>query len=343
MRVSFLLVLLSVLPASANHIVMREGPFGGIVLSLAPDPLDADVLYLASFGGGIYRSADGGRRWTRVSEGLDDLTVFTLAVDPVSPRRIYAGTDSGLFVSLDAGQRWARVGGTLDDRNVRSLVIAPRRPTALYAVTDRGVLWSWNQGATWAARGTGIDAADLRVLRADVAGRFYTAGFGGVFRSDDGGRRWEAANRGLTDRRVRTLALDPTTPRVLYAGTVGGGVFRTADGGASWRPFNEGLGPSTVLSVLAASDGGLFAGTIGGVYRRAPDAAAWERTRAGAPRLTITFIAEHPRRPGWLYVGTGGQLFVSEDHGHRWQSVLASEVDGHAAIRAAGHSHDERR
>ena len=50
-------------------------------------------------------------------------------------------------------------------------------------------------------------------------------------------------NTGLTWTHLHrpALALDPTTPTTLYAGTDGGGVFKTTDGGASWSPVNTGL------------------------------------------------------------------------------------------------------
>ena len=53
---------------------------------------------------------------------------------------------------------------------------------------------------------------------------------GGVFRSTDAGGSWSAVNGGLTDLTVFGLAIDPSDPRTLYAGTPAG-VFRTLTGG----------------------------------------------------------------------------------------------------------------
>ena len=58
---------------------------------------------------------------------------------------------------------------------------------------------------------------------------------GGVFKSTDGGATWSAANDGLPmNAQVQTLAIDPATPRTLYAGTADGSVFRSTNGGATW-------------------------------------------------------------------------------------------------------------
>ncbi|MGH7310107.1 MAG: WD40/YVTN/BNR-like repeat-containing protein [Candidatus Rokuibacteriota bacterium] len=323
---------------------MHGGPFGGVVVALVPQPLEAGTLYLAAFGAGVYRSVDGGRRWSTVTHGLDELTVLTLALDPVSPGVIYAGTDAGVFVSRDGGTSWHRTGAAIADRNIRSLVVAPGRPTVIYAATDRGIQWSWDGGVTWAPRSAGIASSDVRALRIDPSrpALLFAAGFGGVFRSDDEGRQWRPINRGLRDLRVRALALDPARPGVLYAGTAGSGVFETIDGGDHWRSINAGLRNLTVLSLLVARSGDRLAGTVGGIYRLAPGASEWELVAEDVLTLTVTFVASHPHRPGTVYAGTGGLVFVSEDHGRRWRELDVS-IDGRAAQpasdRTAVHSH----
>ncbi len=324
--VASLAQLFLLLPASANHVVMHAGPFGGVVVSLLADPLEPDTLYLAAFGSGVYKSADGGRHWRATSRGLEDLTVLTLAMDPVFPAVIYAGTDSGVFISRDGGEQWLRAGPAVSDRNVRSLVVAPTRPTVLYAATDQGVLWSWDQGASWAPRREGLASRDIRVVRLDPTrpGRVVAAGFGGVFRSDDTGRHWRAANGGLTDRRVRALAIDPTRSDRWYAGTAGGGVFETTDSGGTWRPLNDGLRNPTVLSLLVTPSGERFAGTVGGVYRRDSTVAAWRLVGEEVLPLTVTFVATTPHRFGTIYAGTGGLLFMSDDSGRRWHELAVS-------------------
>lgn len=333
-------------PAHANHIVMHGGPFGGVVVSLVSHPLDPDLLYLAVFGSGVYRSIDGGRAWSAASAGLQESTVLSLVIDPIDANRVYAGTDAGIFASRDRGARWSKIGGALSDRNIRSLAVPPTRPTVLYAATDRGIFVTWNGGETWAARHTGITASDLRVVRVHPrdSARLFTAGFGGVFTSRDEGRHWTATNEGLTDRRVRALALDPRNPDVMYAATSGSGVFVTSDSGARWQPMNEGLGNLTVLSLLVTPRGERFVGTIGGVYRHDPAHQTWTLVGEDVLSLTITFVVDDPHRAGRVYAGSGGLLFVSEDSGARWHELAATvagaTVPVNSSSRSSGsHSH----
>ena len=64
--------------------------------------------------------------------------------------------------------------------------------------------------------------------------------------SESCGRRF-GRRRHLDDQRtggrlvIAALAIDPSTPTTLYAGTSGGGVFKSTDGGGSWRAVNDGM------------------------------------------------------------------------------------------------------
>jgi hypothetical protein len=68
----------------------------------------------------------------------------------------------------------------------------------------------------------------------------------------------------LTDTSIVALALHGTT---ILAGTDSGGVFVSTNNGGSWSPFNDGL-PRLSMSSLAISDTYIYAGVVGGLWRR---------------------------------------------------------------------------
>jgi len=69
---------------------------------IAASPADPDALFTAGNGGGVFRSADGGRSWTALDAGLTNTDVAGLAPDS-SGRRLYAATGDGVFsIDLDA-------------------------------------------------------------------------------------------------------------------------------------------------------------------------------------------------------------------------------------------------
>ena len=64
---------------------------------------------------------------------------------------------------------------------------------------------------------------------------------------------WRASNAGLnfpgttTLQNVQSLAIDPSAPATLYAGTSSGGVYKTENSGATWSASNTGL-PNPVIN-----------------------------------------------------------------------------------------------
>ncbi len=65
------------------------------------DPRNSDVLYAA--GAGVQRSIDGGATWVPLYDGLVDLSVETLALDPGNPSELYAGTRGSSAYRIDLG------------------------------------------------------------------------------------------------------------------------------------------------------------------------------------------------------------------------------------------------
>src|SRR5262250_1271240 len=62
---------------------------------------------------------------------------------------------------------------------------------------------------------------------------------------------------------VHALAINPTTPSIVYAGVFGAGVFKTTDAGATWNTINAGLTSTDVeaLAIDPTAPSTLYAGT----------------------------------------------------------------------------------
>ena len=232
-------------PARAHHHRLQAGGFEGLILALAPDPVQPATLYAGVFGQGVFKTTDAGEIWTDSSAGLPDLAVRALLVDPADSRRLFAGTDSGVAVSTDGGRQWREAG--LSARAVRVLLGEPAG--TLYAGTEDGLSATDDAGRTWREENLGLAARDLRALARDPrTGTLYAGAFGGLFRRPPGRTEWEPAAEDLPDLNIRALAVDPAGS--LYAGTAGAGVFRSDDGGRTWRAASRGLAHPVVLALL---------------------------------------------------------------------------------------------
>jgi photosystem II stability/assembly factor-like uncharacterized protein len=100
--------------------------------------LQGSRLYLATPGQGVLISTDNCGSWQPSNNGLTNLFVNTLAIDPNDANKIYAGTDGGAYISYDSGATWGQVNeGLLGATVVYS--IAVDKDGNVYAATPYGV------------------------------------------------------------------------------------------------------------------------------------------------------------------------------------------------------------
>jgi hypothetical protein len=100
---------------------------------------------------------------------------------------------------------------------------------------------------------------------------------GGVYKSTDGGNNWIERSNGFGDidnLNVRTLAINPQNPEIIYAGTfdnyyhdesTGRGIFKSTNGGVNWTPINSGLSNlnTNIITIDPSDHSRLYVGTEG--------------------------------------------------------------------------------
>jgi len=187
------------------------------------------------------------------------------------PHTVYSAVEvGGVIVSGDDGATWAnhREGLHLD---VHCLVSAPGDEDVLYAATGRGFYRSFNAGAVWESAGTGMRSMYLTPLVAHSKQphtlvtcatqgrpRYWRERASGaeatIYRSRDGGDRWEAIMNGLPETlagTIDTFVVDPDEPEALYGATADGKVLVSTSFGDEWQVLAEGLPAAFGLAVVA--------------------------------------------------------------------------------------------
>lgn len=124
---------------------------------------------------------------------------------------------------------------------------------------------------------------------------------------------------------VHALAVDPSNPATVYAGT-SGGVYRSTNSGGAWAIASTGLTASWVwaLAINPSRPSTLHAGTRGGGVFRSTDAGfTWAATNRGLRSFDVTALVLSPAVPTVLYAGTTDGVFRSTDSGGTWATAVA--------------------
>src|SRR5712672_3694495 len=137
---------------------------------------------------------------------------------------------------------------------------------------------------------------------------------------------------------VFAIAESPKEAGVIWAGTNDGIVQLTRDSGKNWTNVTKNI-PNlpewgTVDNIEASRyDAGTAYLTVDGhqvnnrdpwIYRTTDYGKTWKAITNGIPHTMLSYahcVREDPVRPGLLYVGTEGGIFVSYDDGSNWQPL----------------------
>ena len=180
----------------------------------------------SSWGDGVYKSTDGGKRWTNM--GLrDSKQVARIVIDPVDHDVVYvaalgdlwkSGGERGIYKSTDGGVTWARVLDAGPDAGGTELVMDPTNNKTLYAATYQ------RRRASWGMNGGGPAS--------------------GIWKSTDAGRSWTRLTKGLPEGALGRIGLDifRRNTSVIYARVEHpkqGGVYRSDDAGQSWKKMGS--------------------------------------------------------------------------------------------------------
>ena len=327
----------------------RFGPgWGGNPFALEVGRDNPDVVF-ATDSGRTIRTTDGGATWTGVyshrlddgtftTTGLDVTTNYSVHFDPFDQKRVFIGwTDIGMLRSEDGGAGWTSA--------TRPGVPDEWKNTTYWVEFDPAV-----NGRMWAATSAVHDLPRPKMWRSqDPAG--YQ---GGIVTSTDGGRSWTVSNTGIGQGAMTHVLLDPSSPvgnRILYACAFGKGVFKSVDNGRTWTLKNRGVEGAQPFAfrIVRAADGTLYLivsrrserGEIGdrgdgAVYRSTDGAENWHKLTLPAGCNGPTGLLLDPKDSRRIALSAwgratssgpnvGGGIFISNDAGGSWRSVLSSD------------------
>ncbi len=258
---------------------------GGNYRALAVDQTNPNVIYALPHG--VLKSADGGRTWRDISQGIRldwETFAYSIAIDPAQSNVIYVGTvgffGGSLYKSTNGGESWADLArnyGDLTD-GVTSIAIDFIKPSFVYAgTTQRGRLYKTTDGGTtWEITGLGETSKEIADILALPGGMLVTGmrPWGEVWKSGNEGTTWFLFNQGLPDSigNNRLAVTDEGNEIFLFGNHRSDGwIFRRWLHGTKWLKIDFTHPPTGVYAytALEVSPGGrwLYFGSTSGLYR----------------------------------------------------------------------------
>jgi photosystem II stability/assembly factor-like uncharacterized protein len=305
-----------------------------VITAIVVDPRDSSLLFASAWardsaaGGGVFRSADGGRTWR--GAGLAGQAVRALAMAPSDPEILVAGTLDGVYRSLDGSKSWERISPEhhKELRNLDSLAIDPSDPRIIYAGTFHLPWKTSDGGRTWHPIHNGmIDDSDVMSLLIDGPHpeRLYASACSGIYRSDDGAAQWKKI-QGIpyTARRTYAIVEDPARPDHVYAAT-SEGLWKTDDAGMNWRRTTPQSWVVNTVVIAAGHTGRVLIGTEKfGVLSSDDFGDHFQDANNGFFHRQILALANDAARPGRILAVLAHApepVLVTDDDGVSWKPL----------------------
>ena len=241
----------------------KERPTVRSQVRISLDPGDAKTLYLV-IDGQIYKSEDGGSRWTSITSGaLASLSwdqfksthlSWEVIVDPKKSVHLLVGTrndgdhNGGLYESTNGGKSWAEIAGSAQaDTGLGAdtflVRLNPSSDKYITVAGRRGVWYSDSRGREFTRNDPGgLGIHDIRGMSDYTGKELYLADARGIWRSKDGGKRWD--KKPVREGDALGIFSDPHNRKRIFAVFADRGVEVSEDGRkAKWSAYGGHFGP----------------------------------------------------------------------------------------------------
>ncbi len=307
-RIILALTALSILVSSSvaqesllNGITPRAlGPtvMGGRIADIAVFNKDPRIFYVATAGGGLWKTESAGVKMTPVFDSAAVSGMGAVAISQKDPNIVWVGMGeassrnstswgNGVYMSKDGGKIWKHM-GLEATHHICDILIDPRNDDTIY-VGATGRLWG---------------ASEDR----------------GIYKSTDGGKTWDKILYVNDKTGPADFVMDPTNPNILFAamwermrspfnwisGGEGSGMYKSTDAGKNWKKITKGL----------PSDAGVMFGRMGISFH-------FKDTKLMVATIEASVPTPDTAAGQWRRTTVGG-TFISRDKGESWEKASST-------------------
>src|ERR1035437_6079194 len=323
----------------------QYGNISSRIVTGAYHPFNPYIIYIGAADGGIWKSTDGGTNWIPLTDNQPSMSMGAIAIDPVEPDIVYAGTgeatysavsyyERGLLKSTDAGITWSQITAGLPSSLYFSrLIIRPNRPAELLAALGTSGLYSSiDTGKTWTLKYAGRCDDVVYSPGGDTA---FAIGSGfGLIRSVNGGAQFSTFGSGLPTSARMHMDLCSSNPSVMYAANYTSTtfyVYKSTDFGSTWiqqvPPYNFNGGQAwydMYCKVNPWNPNIVFIGTID-VYRSTNGGTSFSNITNGYSNGNVHvdnhYLFFHPIDPNSMIICNDGGVWKSTNGGNSFLNM----------------------
>ncbi len=266
---------------------------GGRSAAVTGVPGEPNLFYFGAAGGGVWKTLDGGRTWSNISDGFFGGSIGAVEVAKSDPNVIYVGggektlrgnvsSGYGIWKSENGGKTWVSA-GLKNSRHIPRIKIHPTNANVVYAA---------------------------------VLGNIYKPTQDrGVYKSTDGGKTWSKKLFVNNQAGAVDLTFDPNNPRILYASTwraqrtpyslssggKGSALWKSTDSGETWTEIskNEGF-PKDTLGIIGVTVSSKNSERVWAIVENKKKGGLY-RSDDGGEKWTLVNEERKLRQRAWYY------------------------------------------
>ncbi len=306
--------------------------------AMAFDPFNASRIFEGN-DGGIYHSSNNGDSWTKLYDQPTN-QFYAIEVDYQNPNKLYGGTqDNGTlrtvtglpsdFHSIFGGDGFR----CLVDPTDSNTIFAEYQNGNMYKSVDNAQNWSWGLN--------GVSSGDRRnwstpyVMEPGMPSTMYFGTYR-MWKSTNGADSWSSISGDLTNGdqganfgTITTIAVAPSNPGVILAGTDDSNVWITTNGGSNWTDISASLpnrwvtrvafDPTNAEVCYVTFSGLRWDENISHIYRSVNSGGNWTDISNNLPDSPINCMLVNPLDPTMLFVGSDVGVYYSSTSGAAWQ------------------------
>lgn len=334
----------------------------GIPIDLVVDPEDENIVYVNNYGGGVFKSSDGGQTWQTWSRGFSGASIDGLKAN-ADGDIVYAVGLSGPFRSEQYGNDWQGIvtgeasslfqtfGVGINPVNPDIVLVSDKFNGTLYYSADSGdtfslVLQHHLDEVEGGFNNIEFAPSNESYVYATLASNRKNQSISGsvIYRSDNGGVSFNAINTEdlFSNLYINDLHVDINNHLNIYVAASDlnpgddehlGGLYKSVDGGESFFKIldNSNIGAITITDDRRVIAGSLYTGVL--ESSDAYSAESFADVSWRGPYFTQPgnedYVTDLVSQGNTVYLAEAyNGVFVSNDYGSTWSEFPSSGMPG---------------